>query len=135
MAGDRSDPEPHRSTIRMSVVGDTGNTLLAAPGLFENYTVKKDSTSITFSDEPYPLGLNNSIILALKEVAQEFDEPVHTILSIGCGRVAERDIPDLLQLGYYPLPAQALRMRLSPFSMRIYSWITRLPKSGPGNLS
>src|SRR5271154_1130683 len=77
----------------MSVVGDTGNTLLAAPGLFENYTVKKDSTSITFSDEPYPLGLNNSIILALKEVAQEFDEPVHTILSIGCGRVAECEHP------------------------------------------
>lgn len=112
------------------MICDAFGALLASPGLFDDYTIKSTTTSIKFADQPFPLGLQNPIIPALDEIRREFDDPIDFILSIGCGRVAENDIPDLLRLGC--LPPQVQAMKISPFSLQFYSALARYPNSWLG---
>jgi hypothetical protein len=99
-------------------LSDIFPALVAARGLFSDYTLHIGKSRVSFLDREFPLGFSNPI-LELLDKLQTTNDSIQLLVSVGCGKVADEDIPDLLRLAKaaYPamvqLPSMNLRVQLS----------------------
>ena len=60
---------------------------------------------VSFLDREFPLGFSNPVLELLDKLQTETKDSIQLLVSVGCGEVADEDIPDLLRLAKATYPA------------------------------